>query len=63
MSEQRNPVLVGQAQFVQRDADLREALEPLAMLEQVARRAARDAGAGERLLRELDTVAMVDVMG
>ena len=63
MSEQRNPVLVGQAQFVQRDADLREALEPLAMLEQVARHAARDAGAGERLLRELDTVAMVDVMG
>ncbi len=63
MSDDRTPILVGTGQLVQRDADPREALEPLAMLEQVARAAARDAGAGDRVLRDIDTMALVSVAG
>ncbi len=63
MNERIGPVLVGQAQLVQRDVEPREALEPVAMLEQVARHAARDAGAGDRALRDIDCVALVDAMG
>ena len=59
MNAENTPVLVGVGQLLQRDVDLQEALEPLAMLEAVARRAAEDAGAGERLLREIDCVALV----
>jgi acetyl-CoA C-acetyltransferase len=55
-------VLVGAAQLVQRDAEPAQALDPLAMLERVARDAAADAGAGERALRELDTIGVVDVV-
>jgi acetyl-CoA C-acetyltransferase len=60
---ERRPVLVGVAQLVQRDAEPAQALDPLAMLERVARDAARDAGAGEELLRGLDTIALVDGIG
>lgn len=63
MSDDRTPVLVGTGQLVQRDADPREALEPLAMLEQVAGDAAADSGAGDRVLREIDTLALVSVAG
>lgn len=61
MSDDRIPVIVGTAQLVQRDADPKQALEPLAMLLQVARGAAEDARAGEKLLRDLDTVGIVSV--
>jgi len=61
VSDDRIPVIVGVAQLVQRDADPKEALEPLAMLLQVARGAAEDARGGDRLLRDLDTVAVVSV--
>lgn len=54
-------MLIGTAQLVQRDADPREALEPIDMLLQVARGAAEDARGGERLLRELDTIGIVSV--
>ena len=63
MTEDRRPVLVGAAQLVQRDVDLAEVLSPLDMLERVALGAAEDAGAGRRLLDELDTVALVDGVG
>lgn len=63
MDDDRRPVLVGVAQLSQRDAELAEALEPLAMQERVARDAARDAGVGDALLRALDSVAIVDVPG
>jgi acetyl-CoA C-acetyltransferase len=63
MSQARAPVLVGVAQLIERDAEPAEALEPLAMLERVARDAARDAESGERLLRELDTIALVAPIG
>lgn len=61
MSDDRTPVIVGAAQLVQRNADPKEALEPLAMLLQVARGAAEDARAGDALLRDLDTVGIVSV--
>ena len=63
MNDDRTPVLVGVGQLVQRDADPREALSPWQMLEIVARDAASDAGAGDRLLHELDTVALVNMAG
>jgi acetyl-CoA C-acetyltransferase len=55
------PVLVGAAQLVQRDVAPAEALSPLAMLEQVARGAAADAGAGDRALADADSIAVIDV--
>ncbi|HTF33644.1 MAG TPA: acetyl-CoA acetyltransferase [Myxococcota bacterium] len=61
--EDRTPVLVGVAQLTLRDASIERALEPIAMLEQVARDAAEDAGLGERLLHSLDSVAIVNVLG
>ena len=63
MSDDRTPVLVGTGQLVQRDADPREALEPLVMLENVARDAAADSGAGEKVLRDIDTLALVSIAG
>ncbi|MEE9609021.1 MAG: acetyl-CoA acetyltransferase [Myxococcota bacterium] len=63
MADRHNPVLVGAAQLVQRDAEPAAALEPLVMLERVAREAAADAEVGERALREIDTLGIVDVIG
>ncbi|MAE95647.1 MAG: acetyl-CoA acetyltransferase [Deltaproteobacteria bacterium] len=63
MSGEHTPVLVGIGQLLQRDVDLQEALQPLAMLEAVARRAAEDSGAGDRLLRDLDCIALVPFFG
>jgi acetyl-CoA C-acetyltransferase len=57
------PMVVGAAQLVQRGVELAESLDPLAMLCQVARGAARDAGAGEALLESLDTICLVDAVG
>ena len=61
MSEARIPVLVGSGQLVEREEDPVAALEPLAMLERVARTSAQDAGASEQALAELDLVALVDL--
>jgi acetyl-CoA C-acetyltransferase len=55
----RTPVLVGAAQYVDRDSDPAAALSPLAMLEQVARGAASDSGAGADLWSAIDSVAVV----
>jgi acetyl-CoA C-acetyltransferase len=54
---------VGVAQLVQRDAELAEALDPLTMLEKMAREAADECGAGVRALGALDTIAVVPVAG
>ncbi len=62
MNEDRIPILVGAGQLTQRDATLETADEPLVMLEQVARAAAEDARAGDRLLAEIDLVSLVDVV-
>ncbi len=54
----RTPVLVGVGQFKQKPADPTEALEPAAMMIEVVRRAAADAGAPS-LLAKLDAVRVV----
>jgi acetyl-CoA C-acetyltransferase len=59
----RLPVLVGAAQWIQRDAEPERAPEPLDVLEGLARRAAADAGAGARLLEAVDTLGLVAVAG
>jgi acetyl-CoA C-acetyltransferase len=51
----RRPTIVGAGQFVQRVDDPREAVEPIAVMEESLRRAAEDAGA-PRLLESLDTI-------
>jgi acetyl-CoA C-acetyltransferase len=56
------PILVGAGQLTQRDGDLATALDPLAMMEVVARRAADDAGAAATLLARVDSVAVVNVL-
>jgi acetyl-CoA C-acetyltransferase len=63
VNDATRPVLVGAAQLIQRDVEPQQALEPLAMLERIAREAADDAGAGARVLGELDSVGIVDVVG
>jgi acetyl-CoA acetyltransferase len=52
---------VGVGQYTQRDVDPAEALEPVAMMAAAARRAAEDAGAGDRLLQAADRVAVVNL--
>ncbi len=59
--DDRTPILVGTGQLVQRDADPREALDPITMIEQVTRHALEDARAPDRLLQEIDTVAIVNL--
>jgi acetyl-CoA C-acetyltransferase len=54
-------VLVGVGQLSLRDAEP-AASDPLALMERASRAALEDAGAGSRVLRALDTVAVVDVM-
>ena len=61
-SEDRTPILIGAGQLTQRDVEPGEALEPLAMMVEVARRAAADAGADVRVLTEVDTVAVVNIL-
>jgi acetyl-CoA C-acetyltransferase len=61
--EDTTPILIGGGQLVQRDVDPAAALEPLAMMVEVARRAAVDAGAGDRLLAGLDAIAVVNILG
>ncbi len=63
MHDARCPVLVGVAQLTQRETDLAEALSPLEMLEKTAYAAAEAAGAGEMVLRGLDTLGVVGSIG
>ena len=63
MNDERTPILVGTAQFVERNIDPAEATEPLLMLEKMARGSAEDSGAGDALLAKLDTVAVLNVAG
>ena len=59
MDADRVPVIVGLAQWVERDVDPRRAPSPLDSLEAVARGAVADGGGALRALSELDTVAVV----
>jgi acetyl-CoA C-acetyltransferase len=60
-SDDRTPILVGAGQLTQREVMPADALEPLAMMEVVARRAADDARAGPGLLARIDSLAVVNV--
>jgi acetyl-CoA C-acetyltransferase len=62
MTNDHLPVLIGAGQLTQRDVEPAEAKEPLAMMVEVAQRAAADAGAPARLLEQLDTVAVVNIL-
>ena len=62
MSDDRTPILIGASQLTQRDVDPAATREPLGMMVETARRAAADAGADARLLRQLDYVAVVNVL-
>lgn len=58
----RTPILVGGGQFTQRTARegrIEESRDPIGMLEEAARRALADTGAGAKALHALDTVAVV----
>jgi acetyl-CoA C-acetyltransferase len=57
------PILIGGGQLIQREVDPAAALEPLAMMVEVARRAAADASGDDRLLARLDSVAVVSILG
>jgi acetyl-CoA C-acetyltransferase len=61
VSDDRTPVVVGVGQYTQRDVDPAEALEPVAMMAAAARRAAEDAGAGDRVLQAVDRLAVVNL--
>jgi acetyl-CoA C-acetyltransferase len=61
--EERTPVLVGAGQLVQRDVDPREALSPVDMMVDVARRAAEDARLDAGKLEALDAVVALRVLG
>jgi acetyl-CoA C-acetyltransferase len=63
VDDDRRPVVIGVSQLVLRDVDLAQVQEPAAILDRVARDAARDAGAGDAALEALDTVAVVDGVG
>ena len=61
MSDDRTPILVGAGQLTQRDVEPREALEPLAMMAEVARRACEDARVGVGLLERVDDLRVVNI--
>jgi len=61
VSDDRTPILIGAGQLTQRDVEPAEALEPVAMMDAVARRAAADAGVGPAVLARLDALAVVNV--
>lgn len=55
-------MIVGVAQWVGRDQDPRRALDPVSILERVARDAAKDAGVGSRGLEALDRIAVPAIL-
>jgi acetyl-CoA C-acetyltransferase len=62
MSEAHAPVLIGAGQFTQRDVEPASAKEPVAMMVAAAQRAATDAGADARLLAQVDTIAVANIL-
>lgn len=57
----RQPIVVGVGQLTHRTGDPHQVLEPLAMMVEAARRAAADAGIGDRL-REVDELTVINVI-
>ena len=65
MPEDRRPVpvLVGGGQITDKPDDGTAGREPLILMEEAARRAAEDAGAGAGLLAAIDTLAVANIVG
>ena len=59
MRDENTPVLIGAGQIIQRDIDPAEALEPLDLMAEAARRAAADAGLAPEALAGLDRALLV----
>ena len=59
MDESRIPILVGCSQITQREDDPAKALSPMDLTEAAARQAAVNAGAGDAILKALDTVLVI----
>ena len=59
MDDWRTPILVGSGQITQREPDPRAALGAMDLTAAAARKAAADAGAGDALLRALDTIVVL----
>jgi acetyl-CoA C-acetyltransferase len=57
----RQPVVIGVGQLTNRATDPAMVVEPLAMMEEVARRAAADAGIGDRL-RQVDELTVINII-
>jgi len=61
MTLMNTPVIAGAAQLVERESDPAVAMTPLQMLAQIAREASKDTGVGGRLLKEIDTIGIVEI--
>jgi len=59
MDESRIPVLVGCGQFTQRERDPARAEGPVDLMARVARLAAADSGAGQKLIEALDSLVVI----
>ncbi|MBX3027890.1 acetyl-CoA acetyltransferase [bacterium] len=57
----RQPIVIGVGQLTNRVSEPAQVMEPLAMMEEVARRAAADAGIGDRL-REVDELTVINII-
>ena len=60
MTQTHVPVIAGTAQLLERESDPAVAMTPLQMLIQIAREAFDDTGVGERLIKEIDTIGIVE---
>ena len=59
MDETRVPILVGSGQVTQREPDPAAALSPMDLTAKAGRKAADDTGAGDALLKALDTIVLL----
>ena len=59
MDETRIPILVGSGQITQREPDPLKALSPMDLTALAGRKAAKDTGAGENILKILDTIVLL----
>jgi acetyl-CoA C-acetyltransferase len=57
------PILIGAAQLSERDLELDGAPSPLDMLVRIARESATSSGADPKLIEQLDTIALTNIMG
>lgn len=57
------PVVIGASQFTVKEKDPEKFLDPLQMLIRIARESAEDSGIGDELIKNLDTVGVVNVAG